>query len=248
VRQILILALLIGLPAPSRAESGSARAKAHYDRGTEAYERHDYELAIEEFQKSLAAAERAATCYSLGLAGEAAHRADVAVMGFRRYLLLAPMGPVQLHDHAAAFVTEFDLRTQRARAIERDREIEHERLLSTVAAAPAVPKTPRTAWAALSLLVTSLSTSIAGGVVLGHSTTIDPNTPGITLDRHNALIGQASNEQIAGTSLLAIGGAALVSSAACFGAWMHRSHRSAKELRVSVAPIGGAFVTMGGTF
>lgn len=248
MRQILIVALLIGLPAPSRAESGSARAKAHYDRGTEAYERHDYELAIEEFQKSLAAADRAATCYSLGLAGEAAHRADVAVMGFRRYLMLAPMGPVQLHDHAAAYVTEFDLRAQRTRAVERDREIEHERLLSTIAAPPASERTPRTAWASLSLLVASLSTSIAGGIVLGHSTTLDPSSPGITLDRHNELIGQANNELIAGTSLLAIGGAAPVSSAACFGTWMHHRRRHAKEVRVSLVPIGGAFLSMGGEF
>lgn len=247
MRQILLAVILICLPVRARAEVGSARAKVHYDRGTEAYERHDYELAIEEFQKSLAAAERAATCYSLGLAGEAAHRADVAVMGFRRYLLLAPIGPVQLHDHAAAFVTEFDLRAQRTRALERDREIEHERLLSTMAAPPSA-KTPRTAWAALSLLVVSLSTSIAGGVVLGHSTMIDPNSPGITLDRHQELISQASTEQIAGASLLAIGGAALVSSAACFGTWMYHRRRDAKELRVGIVPLGGAFVTVGGQF
>ena len=126
-RHFVLLLVLTIAPTPAHAENNSTRARLHYDRGSAAYESRNYELAIVEFQKSLVDAERPASYYALGLAGESAHREDVAVVGYRKYLLLAPMGPVQLHDHASAYVTEYDLRAQRARELERDRQVERER-------------------------------------------------------------------------------------------------------------------------
>lgn len=238
----LILAIV---PVTTRAESGSTRARLHYDRGSAAYESRDYELAIAEFQKSLLEAERPASYYALGLAGEAAHRADVAVVGFRRYLLLAPMGPVQLHDHASAYVTEYDLRAQRARELEHEKATERDRL--QLAQTPVRSATSPLAWAALSLAAVAVASGVAGASLLGHATTLAPDQAGISLDRRLSVIDQVHSEQTAGTVLLSVGGAALAASAACFGVWMY--HRRVPSIRSAAVPIiGGALITVGGGF
>jgi tetratricopeptide (TPR) repeat protein len=88
----------------------------------------------------------------------------------------------------------------------------------------------------------------AGGGVLGHALSINPDERGITIDERAQRTDTRNTEQAAGIGVLAVGGAALVGSAIAFGVWMSRKREPRAPVALIAPVAGGALLTLGGGF
>lgn len=102
--------------------------------------------------------------------------------------------------------------------------------------------------AALSLLGGALGCAAVSTGLVVHAHLLD-QTPPSSVTNLQALVEQADRERIAGWSLYAVSGAALVGASVAFGFWLHRrSHGAAVAVRLlpTGAGVGGA--SIGGTW
>jgi len=102
--------------------------------------------------------------------------------------------------------------------------------------------------ASISCLVVGIVAVAAGGALVGHAFAINPDEPGITLVERAHRIDSRTQENTAGIAVLAVGGAALVGSAAAFGVWLQRRREPRSPVALISPVAGGALLTVGGTF
>jgi tetratricopeptide (TPR) repeat protein len=156
---LVTLVAVVALQAePARAEPGRApadadgRAKAasHFKQGQAFFQREDYDRALAEYQTAFDLSPEPLLVFNIALCHDRAKRPEQALQTFRRYLELAPNGPVadEARDDVARLVPIVDkITADRAAAgtaeAQAQAEAEAARLRDEAAKRPPVPAKPR---------------------------------------------------------------------------------------------------------
>src|SRR4051812_32370711 len=91
-RSLLILTVAL-LSAPALGDDDLSDARAHFDKGSKAYELGLFEEAIAEYTEAYKRKDDPAFLYNLGQAHRGAGHAAEALRFFRMYLIKAPESP-----------------------------------------------------------------------------------------------------------------------------------------------------------
>jgi hypothetical protein len=218
-----------------------------------------YRVAVDELKRAYELQPQPIMLWGLGEAFRALGEIQPALEAYRHYLAeVPPSVRPNFRAEAKAHVEKLE----RAAAATNVAAAPPRSVTPSEAGAPSPPLTPsatpasdrtvrvdaRPAGIASATLLGLAVVAIgAGGGVLGHAFSINPDERGITIDERAQRTEARNTEQAAGIGVLAVGGAALVGSAIAFGVWMSRKREP--RAPVAVAPVdGGALLTFGGHF
>lgn len=81
-------------PAPSPEDEARAKAASHFKQGQAYFKLEDYDRAIAEYQAAFDLSPEPSLIFNIGLCHVRANRSEEALASFKRYLELAPDGPV----------------------------------------------------------------------------------------------------------------------------------------------------------
>jgi len=226
----------------------------------EAYRK--YRVAVDELKRAYELDPQPIMLWGLGEALRALGEIQPALEAYRHYV--AEVSPTARPNFRAEALAHIE-KLERAAAAAKTAAAPPRRGVPAEGAAPVAPVPPAApslasparsdarpdarpaGIASAALLGVAVIAIGAGGGVLGHALSINPDEPGLTLVERARRIDSQSVEYAAGIGVLAVGAAALVGSAAAFGVWMHR--RREPRTAALVAPVaGGALITVGGGF
>lgn len=230
-RFVLLALLLRSTLALAQGDPESrkiAEAKEHFFAGDRAYRLGDFDKSIEEFKKSYDLNPLPQVLYNLGQAYLKKSELRQARHFFEQFLSLEP-------NHPNAAVVKSKLADIEKRLQAEKSEVAPAKPSETAVAqvAPVAEvsqngdpnaRVRHAKIAAITLLTIGLGVSVAGAVLLGHASTLTPH-PDSQLNIRDNLLEQQYSENVAGGTLLAAGGTALVGSIVSFALWKREKSR-----------------------
>jgi len=272
----LVLVVTLAFAATAHADAPKkpldaatrANASAHVKQADEFLKTNQWDKAIAEYQAAFDLTDEPLMIFNIALANDRAGRPEQALAGFRRYLAIAPQGPVadEAREDVARLVPVVD-RIERDRAAAKAKQDAEARRLAeqraeeerTRAARAEQQRTAERAQTrAATLRWAAIGAGAAGVVVIGVGAKFGLDAAAAS-DDVSAHVGgwtdvelardregrSAETKQIVLTSV----GGALVAGGGVLWFLSRRAHQRAERLRVGIAPAsGGAFASVTARF
>src|SRR5438270_12667914 len=111
-----VLSALALLFVTATAHADLAKARTHYERGTQAFNLQDFHTALEEFKQAYVEQPDPVFLFNIGQAQRQLGEYDAAAKSYRLYLANRPDAPN--HDQVARLIDQMDEAAKQARAKE----------------------------------------------------------------------------------------------------------------------------------